>query len=102
MKSQRYRTLLAANPENELFKFSLAQALMEEGNREEAIEWLDACIQEKPDWMMASILKSKCLITLDRKEDAQNELRRALDLAIEQHHEAPEMEVRKLLDSLAR
>jgi len=82
--------------------FSLAQALMEEGDREEAVELFHGCIQKKPDWMMASILKSKCLIALDRKGDAQSELKRALHLAVEQRHEAPEMEVRKLLEDLSR
>ncbi len=100
MKSEKYRNLLSSNPENELFRFSLGQALMDEGNPIEAIPLLEQCLQKKPDWMMASILKAKCQIGLDQVEEAIPELKRALKLAIEQEHEGPEAEIRKLLKTL--
>ena len=46
---------------------------------------------------MASILKAKCQIALERMEEAGVELNRALKLAIKQEHEEPEAEIRKLL-----
>ena len=97
MKSEKFKELLAANPENELFRFSLGQSLMDEGNPNEAIPLFEKCQRKKPDWMMASILKAKCHIELERMEEARFELNRALKLAIEQEHEAPEAEIRKLL-----
>lgn len=102
MKSEKYRNLLSANPENELFRFSLGQALMEEGHPGEAIPLFEKCLEKKPDWMMASILKAKSQISIDQKVEAKAELNHALKLAIEQEHEAPEAEVRKLLETLSR
>jgi predicted Zn-dependent protease len=101
MKSEKFKELLAANPENELFRFSLGQALMDEGNPSKAIPLFEQCQQKKPDWMMASILKAKCQIALKRMEEARVELNRALKLAIEQEHEAPEAEIRKLLAAVS-
>lgn len=97
MKSDKFRKLLSANPENDLFRFSFAQALMEEGDEDQAVDLFEHCIRKKPDWMMASILKAKCLLALNRTDDAKRELNRALQLAIDQKHEAPEIEIRKLL-----
>ena len=73
---------------------------MEEGRATDAIAALDKCLEKKPDWMVASILRGKCLLSLDRKEEAKSELQRSLQLAIDQHHETPEAEVRKLLAGL--
>ncbi len=100
MKSERYRSLLESNPQSELFQFSLAQALLEEGQPEEALDRFQTCLEAKPEWMVASILKSKCLIALGRNADARTELERSLQLAISQRHEDPEKEVRKLLAGL--
>tara|TARA_B100001093_G_C26254010_1_gene769799 strand:+ start:183 stop:494 length:312 start_codon:yes stop_codon:yes gene_type:complete len=102
MKSEKFKELLAANPENELFRFSLGQSLMDEGNPNEAIPLFEKCQQKKPDWMMASILKAKCQIALERMEEARVELNQALKLAIEQEHEAPEAEIRKLLAAISQ
>ncbi|MDQ8179123.1 tetratricopeptide repeat protein [Pelagicoccus sp. SDUM812005] len=100
MKTERFQTLVSKNPDNELFRFSLAQALIEEDRHEEAIEQLDYCIQKKDDWMMAEILKGKSLLALKRPADAKPVLEHALHLAVIQHHEAPEAEIRKLLETV--
>lgn len=100
MKTERFKTLVSTNPNNELFRFSLAQALIEENRHEEAIEQLNFCINKKDDWMMAEILKGKSLLALSRPADAKPVLERALQLAVEQHHEAPEAEIRKLMEGL--
>ena len=100
MKTERFQTLVSKNPDNELFRFSLAQALIDEDRHEEAIEHLDFCINKKEDWMMAEILKGKSLPALSRPKEAKSTLERALHLAVDQNHEAPEDEVRKLLQTL--
>ncbi len=100
MKTDRFQNLVSKNPHNELFRFSLAQALIEENRHEDALEHLDFCINKKDDWMMAEILKGKSLLTLSRPTDAKPILEHALKLAVDQHHEAPEAELRKLLESL--
>ena len=60
---------------------------------------LAACLAKKSDWMVAAILKGKSLLALGRTEEARAVLEYALRLAIEQRHEAPEAEVRALLQS---
>lgn len=100
MKIERFQSLVSKNPDNELFRFSLAQALIDEGRHREAIEQLERCTQKKPDWMMAEILKGKSYLALQEPEQARPALERALQLAVEQHHETPEAETRQLLASL--
>lgn len=100
MTSQRFQELVSKNPDNELFRFSLAQAYIKEEQHENAIEQLQHCTTKKPDWMMAEILKAKSLLALKRPDEAKPVLERALELAIEQHHETPEAEVRQLIAAL--
>lgn len=84
-----------------MFRFSLGQALCDEGRPAEAIVHLRACVKEKSDWMLAQILLGKSLIATNQAEEAKPVLETALHLAIEQQHETPEAEVRALLKELA-
>jgi predicted Zn-dependent protease len=94
---EQFRNLVAQQPENELFRFSLAQALAEERQFEEARPHYEFCARKKPDWMMAHIGLAKALLQLSRRAEARPVLETALHLAIEQHHEDPERELRALL-----
>jgi Flp pilus assembly protein TadD len=80
-----------------MFRFSLAQALVADGRGEEAVEHYRFCVDKKADWMMARILLAKLLLQLNRRAEARPLLEQALSLAVEQHHEEPEQEVRALL-----
>lgn len=100
MRSAHFAALVARQPDNELFRFSLAQALLAENKPAEALDHLVACATKKPDWMMPRILLGKILLQLDRLADARPVLEAALKLAVDQHHEAPEHEIRALLGSL--
>jgi predicted Zn-dependent protease len=100
MSSARFAALVATQPENEMFRFSLAQALLREGKSADAIQHLEFCANKKPDWMMARILLGKTLLTLGRKSDAKPWLEQALHLAVEQNHEDPERELRAVLAEL--
>ena len=99
-RSPQFAALVAAQPGNELFRFSLAQALLAEDRPAEAVEHLVFCAQKKPDWMMPRILLSKALLTLGRKDEARSWLEPALALAVSQGHEDPERELRALLADL--
>jgi predicted Zn-dependent protease len=92
-----FSALVGRDPGNEMFRFSLAQALVAEGRGEEALPHYRLCIDKKPDWMMARILLGKLLLQLRRREEAKPWLEEALKLAIEQQHEDPERELRALL-----
>jgi predicted Zn-dependent protease len=101
-RSEHFQALVARQPENELFRFSLAQALQSEGRDAEAVPHFEFCVQKKMDWMMPRILLGKILLTSGRAPDARSILESALQLAIEQHHETPEAELRALLASIPR
>lgn len=100
MSSARFASLVAAQPENEMFRFSLAQALLREEKPIEALPHLEFCARKKADWMMARILLGKTLLALGRKDEARPWLEQALQLALEQNHEDPERELRGILAEL--
>jgi predicted Zn-dependent protease len=96
-RREHFEALVARQPGNELFRFSLAQALMAEGQAEEALVHFQTCAEGKADWMMPRILLGKALLGLARKAEARPWLESALRLAVDQHHEEPEQELRALL-----
>ena len=100
MSSARFAALVATQPDNEMFRFSLAQALLREERALEALPHLEFCAQKKADWMMARILLGKTLVALGRKSEARPWLEQALQLALEQNHEDPERELRGILAEL--
>lgn len=97
----QFQALVDRQPDNELFRFSLAQALVAEHQHAAALPHLDRCLDRKPDWMVVRILRGKCLLSLGRRTEARAELEAALRLAVEQQHEEPERELRALLADLA-
>lgn len=100
MSSARFAALVAQQPENEMFRFSFAQALLRENQTEAALPHLEFCATKKADWMMARILLGKALLSLGRRDEARTWLEQALQLAIDQTHEDPERELRALLADL--
>jgi Flp pilus assembly protein TadD len=97
VRSAHFAALVARQPDNELFRFSLAQALAAEGRGEEAVPHFEFCVRKKSDWMMPGILLGKLLLQLGRRDEGRRALEHALSLAIEQQHEDPERELRALL-----
>ncbi len=97
MRSAQFGTLVAGQPDNEFFRFSLAQALLAELRPADALEHLLVCAEKKPDWMMPRILLGKALLGLDRKAEARPWLEQALQLALAQEHDDPAHELRTLL-----
>ena len=99
-RAAHFAALVERQPGNELFRFSLAQALVADGRGAEAVEHFRFCIDRKADWMMPRILLGKLLLTLGRREEAKPLLEDALRLAVAQSHEAPEAELRAILTDL--
>ena len=99
-KIERFRALVLDDPENELFRFSLAQAMMAEGRNADAEPHLEFCVARKKDWMMPRIVLGKMLLAKGQLTDARRLLESALQLAVEQHHETPESELRAILESM--
>jgi predicted Zn-dependent protease len=100
-RAAQFAALVAKQPDNELFRFSFAQALVAENRPAEAVEHFILCAEKKADWMMPRILLGKALIGLGRKAEAKPWLEAALQLAIDQTHEDPERELRAILAELA-
>jgi predicted Zn-dependent protease len=99
-RSEQFQALVARQPGNELFRFSLAQALEAESRDAEALPHYESCIAKKADWMMPRILAGKLLLRLGRIAEGRALLENALKLAVDQQHETPETELRSLLASL--
>ena len=97
---EQFAAAVARQPENELFRFSLAQALVAEGRAAESVPQFEFCVVAKPDWMMPRILLGKVLLQLHRRAEAKPVLEDALRLAVAQQHEDPERELRALLADL--
>lgn len=96
----QFTALVAQQPGNALFRFSLAQALDAAERRAEAIEQYRLCCASRADWMMPRILLGKLLLRSGDSTAAKPVLEEALQLAIDQHHEDPESELRALLSTL--
>jgi hypothetical protein len=99
-RSEQFAALVAKQPENELFRFSLAQALVAEHRVAEAVPHFEICAGKKADWMMPRILLGKALLGLGRSAEAKPWFEAALALAIDQNHEDPERELRAILAEL--
>jgi len=99
-RAQQFAVLVERQPDNELFRFSLAQELVAEGRGTEAVTHYEYCVAKKADWMMPRILLGKLLLQLNRRNEAKRLLSEALALAVEQRHEDPEHELRTLLADL--
>jgi predicted Zn-dependent protease len=99
-RSAHFGALVAQQPENELFRFSLAQALLAEHRPADALVHLQFCADKKPEWMMPRVLLGKALVGLGQKAAAKPWLEQALALAVAQSHEDPERELRAILAQL--
>src|SRR4051794_28130657 len=97
---EQFTAAVARQPENALFRFSLAQALVAENRAAESVPHYEFCVASKADWMMPRILLGKVLLQLGQRTAARPILEDALRLAIDQHHEDPERELRALLADL--
>lgn len=91
---------LAKDPHNPLFRFSAGQALFAAERYGDALEHLRFCVESRADWMLPRILLGKALIALGQPAEAKPVLEQALELALVQHHEDPEAEVREILATL--
>lgn len=96
-RSSLFRKKLEEHPDNHLFRFSLSQALFDEGNLTECVKELQVCLNAKPDWMIASLLLGKAKIKGGNQDEARAILENTIKIAQEQNHEGPEEEARSLL-----
>ncbi len=96
----RFQTLVAQQPHNVMFRFSLAQAIESGDSPADAIPHYRACADAKADWMMPRIQLGKLLLQTGDTAAARPVLQAALELAIAQDHEDPAMELQRILAKL--
>jgi Flp pilus assembly protein TadD len=96
----RYEARVSENPESELPRFSLGKALFDAGRLAEAEHHLKVALGKRQDWMVVVLLLAQCALKRGDTAEARSYYQRALELAIEQHHEGPAEEARKALAGL--
>ena len=99
-KSEIFLPKVEAKPDNMLFRFSLGQALYDEGSTEASIPHLKRCADSRDDWMLPRILLGKALLQHGQADIAKPILEHALKLAVDQHHDDPAEELRDILEDL--
>jgi len=96
----KYEALVAAQPDNELLRFSLAKALYDAGRPDEAAEHFRAALALRADWMLVAMFLAKIALNGGDRAKAREYYTYALPLAIEQKHGDPEAEIRAALEEL--
>ena len=96
----RWEKAVAAQPGNELARFSLGKALIDAGRFAEARGHLEQALARKPDWMVVQILVGRCHLAEGNPDLAREAFRRGHALAVAQHHEGPQAEMEALLADL--
>lgn len=97
-KSEIFQSKVEASPDNMLFRFSLGQALYDEGDTLASVDHLQRCADSRADWMLPRILLGKAMLANGRADEAKPILEDALQLAIDQHHDDPAEELRGILE----
>ena len=85
--------LLQKFPDNDLARYSLAQAYFNAGGLRKRYRHLRPLCAKKNYWMVVHILLDKSLIAPDRGAEAKQILEHAHELAIAQHHDGPREEL---------
>jgi predicted Zn-dependent protease len=99
-KVERWAALVAKEPGNPLHNFALAQAQLGAGDHAAAERAFARCLELDPKWMVAAIRHGRCLIALQRWDEARAALEHGAALAQAQGHDEPWQEIRELLAQL--
>lgn len=99
-KIDRFGQMVAKHPDNELARFSLGSALFEAGRFADAEPHFKRALELKGDWVVAYILRARCLIRLGRADEAKPLLATGRKHSIAQHHESPVEEIDEILAEL--
>jgi tetratricopeptide (TPR) repeat protein len=99
-KIERWKAFVAKDPENPLHRFALAQACLAAGDFEAGEAAFGRCLELDPGWMVAAIKRGRCLVALQRWDEARAALERGAELATAQGHDEPFVEIRELMDEL--
>src|SRR5262245_5704935 len=99
-KSAKCKPLAEKHPDNELARYSLGSACFDEGRFAEAEPQFQRALELKGEWVMAYILRARCLIQLGRVDEARPLLAKGREHSIQQRHEGPVEEIDAILAEL--
>jgi len=99
-KIGKFAAIVAKRPDNELARFSLGSALLEAERFADAEPHFKRALELKDDWVVAYILRARCLIRLGRVDEARPLLATGRTHSLAQHHEAPVEEIDEILAEL--
>jgi tetratricopeptide (TPR) repeat protein len=96
----RYRNMVQGDPEDDLAHFRLGQALMEDGQFDEAIKSFERTLELSPGFSRVYQFLGECLIKSGRNDQAVDVLTRGWTTAHERGDRLPMEAMGKLLTSL--
>jgi len=99
-KIERWKGLVAKDPDNPLHNFALAQAYLDAEDYERGERAFARCLELDGGWMVAAIKRGRCLVGLGRWEEARSALELGERLARQQSHDEPFEEIRELMDAI--
>jgi predicted Zn-dependent protease len=99
-KIDKFSALVAKHPDSELARFSLGSVLFEADRFAEAEPHFKRALELKDDWVMAYVLRARCLLRMGQADQARPLLERGRSHSIAQHHQGPVDEIDALLAEL--
>jgi predicted Zn-dependent protease len=100
MSSDKWKNLLTDDPENELVRFSLAKALMDEKKWKEAGREFESLVHLKKDYALAWAFLARCRLESGDRDGARTAAEMGLPIARAQKHEIPTDELLAVLEEL--
>ena len=99
-KIERWKGFVEKEPDNPLHNFALAGAYLAAEEFGPAEAAYGRCLKLDPEWMMAAVRRGRCLVELERWEEARTALTLGADLATKLGHDEPFEEIRELMDQI--
>jgi predicted Zn-dependent protease len=100
VNSDDWKALLEDEPANELLRFSLAKALLDERRWSEAVPHFRILIEDKPDYAIAWGFLARALLEAGDRDGARVACEKGLPVARAFNHDVPIEEIEAVLEEL--
>ena len=100
MTSDEWQILLNEDPDNELIRFSLGKALLEEKNWKRAAVEFERLVALDPEYALAWAFLARSRLQSGDLKGAREACDKGMPIALKQKHEVPQDEIRAVLDEL--
>jgi tetratricopeptide (TPR) repeat protein len=95
-----FQALVDEDPDNELARFSLGQALFEAERHADAEPHFRRTCELQPDHMLAYLRRAECLLARGLASEARPLLLQTIALAKAQNHVGPRLDAEALLEEI--